>query len=545
MATAYNRQHLHWFAAAGLENLAWLPLISMRPITHEWVEARENQIVFIGQQGSRHPRRSRLVQALKEAGLPILIKAANRIEAAERFANSLISFNCSQNADLNLRNLEVISAGGFLLTDRLSFASGFDELLVPGTYCETYDSEGELLEEVRYYLDHPQEAIEIARRAYQAFDKQWHPRHRIQNLLDWVFSGELPEPFRYSPRSEVRHFVSTANSHLIDTRLAVYEPLQELHRVQERLKVFVGRSCPEVIAADLLDLPRLELYGEGSFVDPCALLQQRDVAGRVHELTEEPASWPVFDLAVCTVEDLQRLKQPLKANFAFVLGENHQLIFANSNRLMQSYRREFTVNQRSFVVWLYEEIFFHKAAYLNNYNLPSFISGVKTIADIGAGVGLASVYFHGFCPNAVIHCFEADPLALHLLQQNALILDNCHVHPVGLAGEDGYKTRRLWPEDSQTEWGVEQVLVFREARTALQELGLERIDVLRVATGGQEIEVLTSLGPWLKDIKVIYVEFGSEQDRKQIDQMLDPSHMIWQGEIIAGQRGSLCYLRRA
>ncbi|MFS8907273.1 hypothetical protein [Synechococcus sp. OH2] len=360
-----------------------------------------------------------------------------------------------------------------------------------------------------------------------------------------MFGGELPEPFRYSPRFEVRHFVSTANSHLIDTRLAVYEPVQELHRVQERLKVFLSRGCPGVIAADLLDLPRLELYGEGSFVDPCALLQQRGVAGRVHELTEEPASWPVFDVAVCTVEDLQRLKQILKANFAFVLGENHQLIFANSNRLMQSYRREFTVNQLSFVVWLYEEIFSHESTYLNNYNIPSFIPGVRTIVDIGAGVGLASVYFHGFCPDAVIHCFEADPLALHLLQQNALILGNCHVHPVGLAGQNSLRTRRLWPEDSQTEWGVEQVLVFREAKATLQELGLERIDVLRVAIGGQGVEVLASLEPWLKDVKVIYVEFGSEQNRKQIDQMLDPSHMIWQGEIIAGQRGSLCYLRRA
>ena len=69
--------------------------------------------------------------------------------------------------------------------------------------------------------------------------------------------------------------------------------------------------------------------------------------------------------------------------------------------------------------------------------------------------------------------------------------------------------------------------------------------MLRVATGGDEVEVLTSLQEQLKDIKVIYVEFTSEQDRKQIDQMLDPSHMIWQGEIIAGQKGSLCYLRRA
>jgi Trk K+ transport system NAD-binding subunit len=88
------------------------------------------------------------------------------------------------------------------------------------------------------------------------------------------------------------------------------------------------------------------------------------------------------------------------------------------------------------------------------------------------------------------------------------------------------------------------VLPFREAREALKELGLESIDVLRVATGGDEVEVLANLQPQLKDIKVIYVEFCSEQDRKQIDQILDPSHLLWQGEIIAGQRGALCYVNR-
>ncbi len=87
------------------------------------------------------------------------------------------------------------------------------------------------------------------------------------------------------------------------------------------------------------------------------------------------------------------------------------------------------------------------------------------------------------------------------------------------------------------------MLPFREARAALKELGLEPIDVLRVATG-DEVEVLTSLQEQLKDIKVIYVEFTSEQDRKRIDQMLDPSHLLWQGEIIAGQKGALCYINR-
>ncbi|MGY2801041.1 glycosyltransferase family protein [Thermostichus sp. MS-CIW-25] len=542
VATAYNFQHLHWFAAAGAENLAWLPLISMRTVTHDWVETRENQVVFIGQQGSRHPRRCRLVQAIKNADLPILTKTANRQEAAKWFAHSLISFNCSQNGDLNLRNLEVISAGGFLLTDQLSFASGLDELLAPGTYCDTYNSEAQLLEKIRYYLDHPQEAIQIARRAYHTFDQHWHPRHRIQNLLDWVFGGELPEPFRYSPRSDVRYFVSTASSAWIDTRLGIYEPIQELHRVQERLRVFVGRGCPGVIAADLLDLPRLELYVEEGFGDPCGLLQQKGVPERVHEVRGEPSSWPSFDAVVCTVGDLQRLGQPLKANFAFVLAEDGQLLFANAGKLMETPMPELAVNGLKFSVKLYKDTVFYGRVYLS---FPLFVLKVKTITDIGAGVGLASVCFRGFCPEAVIHCFEVDPLALHLLQQNALGLGNCFVHSVGLAGQDSCRTRRLWPEDIETEWGVEQVLPLRGARTALRELGLEPIDVLRVATGGDEVEVLANLQPQLRDIKVIYVEFTSEQDRKRIDQMLDPTHLLWQGEIVAGQRGVLCYLSRA
>lgn len=542
VATAYNRQHLHWFAAVGVENLAWLPLISMRTVTHDWVEDRENQVVFIGQQGSRHPRRCRLVQAIKNADLPILIKTANRQEAAKWFAHSLISFNCSQNGDLNLRNLEVISAGGFLLTDQLSFASGLDELLAPGTYCDTYNSEAELLEKVRYYLDHPQEAIQIARRAYHTFDQHWHPRHRIQNLLDWVFGGELPEPFRYSPRSDVRYFVSTASSAWIDTRLGIYEPIQELHRVQERLRVFVGRGCPGVIAADLLDLPRLELYVEEGFGDPCGLLQQKGVPERVHEVRGEPSSWPSFDAVVCTAEDLQRLGRPVRANFAFVLAEDHQLLLANASKLMEAVLTGFDFGKLRFSVRLYPDTVFYERTYLN---FPVFLSSqVQTVIDIGAGVGLGSICFRGFCPEAAIHCFEVDPLALHLLQQNALGLGNCFVHSVGLAGQDSCRTRRLWPEDIETEWGVEQVLPLRGARTALRELGLESIDVLRVATGGNEVEVLANLQPQLRDIKVIYVEFTSEQDRKRIDQMLDPSHLLWQGEIIAGQKGALCYINR-
>jgi FkbM family methyltransferase len=297
-----------------------------------------------------------------------------------------------------------------------------------------------------------------------------------------------------------------------------------------------------VIAADLLDLPRLELYVEEGFGDPCALLQQKGVPERIHEVRGEPASWPSFDAVVCTAEDLQRLGRPVRANFAFVLAEDHQLLLANASKLMEAVLTGFDFGKLRFSVKLYPDTVFYERTYLN---FPVFLSSqVQTVIDIGAGVGLGSVCFRGFCPEAAIHCFEVDPLALHLLQQNALGLGNCFVHPVGLAGQNSCRTCRLWPEDPQAKWGVEQPLPFREARAALKELGLEFIDVLRVATGGEEVKVLTSLQEQLEDIKVIYVEFCSEQDRKQIDQMLDPTHLLWQEEVSQGNYGCLCYLNR-
>ncbi|MGY4560302.1 hypothetical protein ACVWWC_000620 [Thermostichus sp. MS-CIW-32] len=175
-----------------------------------------------------------------------------------------------------------------------------------------------------------------------------------------------------------------------------------------------------MIAADLLDLPRLELYVEEEFGDPCALLQQKGVPERIHEVRGEPASWPSFDAVVCTAEDLQRLGRSVRANFAFVLAEDHQLLLANASKLMEAVLTGFDFGKLRFSVKLYPDTVFYERTYLN---FPVFLSSqVQTVIDIGAGVGLGSVCFRGFCPEAAIHCFEVDPLALHLLQQNALCI---------------------------------------------------------------------------------------------------------------------------
>ncbi|MFS8839491.1 glycosyl transferase family 1, partial [Synechococcus sp. R6-5] len=193
---------------------------------------------------------------------------------------------------------------------------------------------------------------------------------------------------------------------------------------------------------------------------------------RVHEVRGEPSSWPSFDAVVCTVGDLQRLGRPLRTSFAFILGEDTQLLFANAGNITETFLIDL-VQGRSSVpsawLWGYEGVEYEgTVARLSRVYQPavSVLSDVRVVVDVRAGVGVASACFRTLHPEAAIHCFEVDPLALHLLRQNILSLGNCFVHSVGLAGQDSCRTRRLWPEDPQAEWGVEQLLPFREARAA-------------------------------------------------------------------------------
>ncbi|MFS8907285.1 glycosyltransferase [Synechococcus sp. OH2] len=327
VVTPHNRHHLHWFAATGFKNVAWLPLISMRTIAHEWIENKEKKVAFLGHLSPIHPRRCFLVGALKQLELPLVVKQGSREEAAHLFAHSLISLNCSLNGDINFRNFEIISAGGFLLTDRLSFASGFDEYLVPGLYCDVYSSLSELIEKIKFYLENHELAIEMAKRAHEKFFSEWHPKYRVANLMDWVFKGELPD--FYKGRSEIRFFMSTSHSDLIDTRLAIYEQVQDLHQFQEQLKVLVSQSCPPVIVADLLDLPRLQLYVESGFAISDLPNDERILA-RIQVMDSDCCFKEKWDVLIIKRNDqLTSYGSAFISKFVFILGNKNEIVFSN------------------------------------------------------------------------------------------------------------------------------------------------------------------------------------------------------------------------
>ena len=66
------------------------------------------------------------------------------------------------------------------------------------------------------------------------------------------------------------------------------------------------------------------------------------------------------------------------------------------------------------------------------YPSISFLSEVKTIVDIGANIGAASIYFAMAYPEAQVYAFEPGSAPLSLLQQNVALISQRQGLPFGL-----------------------------------------------------------------------------------------------------------------
>lgn len=251
IVSMYNRQHLHWFAAAGFERAAWFPGLAVRHVPRPFHANRKHQLGFVGQTSSRHMRRSRLIELLRSSGVPIAAVTGTREMTAEVYAESIASFNASLNGDLNLRLFEVLSAGGCLLTDRLSPQSGLGLLLEENVHYFGYDTPEELVDQAYYLLQHPERALEVASAGNAAFVESMLPGRRASDLLAWAFEDRLNDLYR-APAN--RHTDPTID---VMERLRIYEALQQLHLEKERPSVLFDADVPQVYRSDAADLRRL------------------------------------------------------------------------------------------------------------------------------------------------------------------------------------------------------------------------------------------------------------------------------------------------
>jgi hypothetical protein len=260
IVSSHNRHHLHWFAEAGFPKTAWLPGIKIRHLPRSFQNSRKSQLAFIGNtvEGS-HPRRNRVLMELVRSAVQMEVRGGTRDQSADLCADSVVSFNCSLNGDLNLRVFEILSAGGCLLTDRLSPQAGLDLILKEGKEFLGYDTAQECVDQTRYLLTHPEITAGIAQAGNTAFQTSMLPQLRASQLLSWVFDGRLDMLFR-GGELPPRHL--TANSSIND-RVRVYEELQEFHRVNDSPRVLFLSDVPDIYLVDASDLRHLRMFSGG------------------------------------------------------------------------------------------------------------------------------------------------------------------------------------------------------------------------------------------------------------------------------------------
>jgi len=120
----------------------------------------------------------------------------------------------------------------------------------------------------------------------------------------------------------------------------------------------------------------------------------------------------------------------------------------------------------------------------------------KTIVDLGASVGLATLRLLSSHPEAEVLAVEADPILIPRLQANVAGLPVTVVH-AAVSGEEGERTFYRSDLDSwgnsldNTEDSQEAVRVpARKLASLLDGAGIERVDLLKMDIEGAEWEVL-------------------------------------------------------
>lgn len=176
----------------------------------------------------------------------------------------------------------------------------------------------------------------------------------------------------------------------------------------------------------------------------------------------------------------------------------------------------------------------------------------RTVLDIGANIGLAAAYFRLIYPDALIHCVEPDPAALSFLVQNAPRIGNCIIHQVGLYEGDCEK-----PFYSASNSVISSVsknpyaqatsipIKLRDAGGFVAGLGVERFDLIKIDTEGSEVPIIRSLGAIVRDAATVHIEFHSRDDRRTIDDLMNPSHCLFRGVIEVAHRGHFTYVANA
>jgi len=151
------------------------------------------------------------------------------------------------------------------------------------------------------------------------------------------------------------------------------------------------------------------------------------------------------------------------------------------------------------------------------------------VIDIGANVGVFTLFMKMVEPESIIHCYEPVPATVDLLRVNTSHFENILIQPFGLYNNDEEATIHIHAQNtgensikSKTPTNSDSAKVLlKDAGREIDSLNLDRIDIVKIDTEGCEVETLESLGSGrLENVDYLLIEYHSESDRRKIDQLL-------------------------
>ena len=151
------------------------------------------------------------------------------------------------------------------------------------------------------------------------------------------------------------------------------------------------------------------------------------------------------------------------------------------------------------------------------------IGEAQTVLDIGANIGVSTLYLCRLFGKAKLFAFEPVPENYALLARNTAHLPQVHALPVALGERDGEiqffhsDNRDNFGGFSRFEAGSDAgrtlSVPLRDARRQLGELGIAGADVVKIDVEGSEWEVLATLGAeFLRRTKFIMGELHGRRD---------------------------------
>jgi FkbM family methyltransferase len=181
------------------------------------------------------------------------------------------------------------------------------------------------------------------------------------------------------------------------------------------------------------------------------------------------------------------------------------------------------------------------------------VTDLASVIDIGANVGLAAAYFRACYPDALIHGFEPAPETFAIFAANAERIGRCVAHSWGLyacdrrvnlfLGREGAANNSICQHEYSSTNAISVEL--KASGRVFSALSLpDSVDIVKIDTEGCEIPVLRGLESWLSRVRLFYIEFHSEGDRRVIDDLLQPTHTLWRAAIHSPHRGLVVYVRR-